>query len=120
LACCRLLAFYTGRDCDREVGVIKTNSAYWVECMKTELQVLELREKELRVLDRLKEEEYCEYVTKTGCKIRSWHMTTLSLKWQIKVEEAQRDSFLSDHLALRIILAENIKERDSVRFLIQR
>jgi hypothetical protein len=31
-----------GRDCDREVGVIKTNSAYWVECMKTELQVLEL------------------------------------------------------------------------------
>jgi hypothetical protein len=109
-----------GRDCDREVGVIKTNSAYWVECMKTELQVLELREKELRVLDRLKEEEYCEYVTKTGCKIRSWHMTTLSLKWQIKVEEAQRDSFLSDHLALRIILAENIKERDSVRFLIQR
>ena len=91
LACCRLLAFYLGRDCDCEVGVIKTNSAYWVECMKTELQVLELREKELRVLDRLKEEEYCEYVTKTGCKIRSWHMTTLSLKWQIKVEEAQRD-----------------------------
>ena len=83
--------FLHGKDCDREVGVIKTNSAYWVECMKTELQVLELREKELRVLDRLKEEEYCEYVTKTGCKIRSWHMTTLSLKWQIKVEEAQRD-----------------------------
>ena len=81
----------SGRDCDREVGVIKTNSAYWVECMETELQVLELREKELRVLDRLKEEEYREYVTKTGCKIRSWHMTTLSLKWQIKVEEAQRD-----------------------------
>jgi hypothetical protein len=49
-----------GRDCDREVGVIKTNSAYWVECMKTELQVLEPREKELRVLDRLKEEEYHE------------------------------------------------------------
>eukprot|EP00956_Cyclotella_meneghiniana_P039706 scaffold177683_cov66-Cyclotella_meneghiniana.AAC.1 len=56
LACYRLLAFYTGRDCDHEVGVIKTNSAYWVECMKTELQVLKLREKELRVLDRLKEE----------------------------------------------------------------
>ena len=88
--------------------------------MKTELQVLELREKELRVLDHLKEDEYCEYVTKTGCKIRSWHMTTLSLKWQNKVEEAQRDSFLSDHLALRSILAENIKERDSVRFLIKR
>ncbi len=77
LACCRLLAFYTGRYCDREVGVIKTNSAYWVECMKTELQVLELREKELCVLDCLKEEEYCEYVTKTGCKIRSWHIVTI-------------------------------------------
>ena len=81
---------FKGRDCDREVGVIKTNSANWVECIKRELQVLKLREKELCVLDHLKEEEYREYVTKTGCKIRSWHMTTLSLKWQSTVEEAQR------------------------------
>jgi hypothetical protein len=34
------LAFIKGRECDREFGAIKTNSANWVECINKELQVL--------------------------------------------------------------------------------
>ena len=129
------LAFYTGRESDRENGVIKTNSANWVECKTELLEVLELREKELCVLDHLKaavesvhflgslqrleeadralknaEKEYNENVFTTGCKTRSWHKTALS-----HIEEAQKvRTFCADQPFN--IITQNLEERDSVRF----